>query len=109
MDSAALNYDPFATHYEQCYLPYEGCLDPNALNYNCTLRAFPPVKCITADTYSSTPGTVHSDGLCIYSVPSPSPPPPPVVLPPQGPATQIATQLVVKSVMVLEDTVSDYT
>ena len=69
---AHMNYDPHATVSATCYPAIDGCLNPNALNYNCDV--FQNTPCPD----SSKVITRHDKGVCDFGGP-PNPPPPPIV------------------------------
>jgi len=103
MSTSAYNYDPLATVAGLCYEKVEACFDPEALNFNCSVREPTPKKCITPDTWSEGPrGTVHADAVCIYFL---SPPPIPSPSFPAG----IPTTKVFSMEWLSPGTVEDYT
>lgn len=74
MDSAAVNYDKYATVPTTCYQVIYGCLHPDALNTYCITDG--PSKCTWSDTLVTVPDTVNSNlGRCRFYAPAPSPPP----------------------------------
>lgn len=70
----AANYDSYATVDDgSCLGVYPGCLDGEALNFNCTVRGTSP--CTTAVPRA----TVHEADVCVYEpYPNPPPSPPPL-------------------------------
>jgi hypothetical protein len=103
---SALNYDPLATYVPgpwACYEPIEGCLDPTALNFNCTSTDPNP-----DGTFSHcSPGidapraTVHAPFICAYGYnPPPSPAP--------GLPASVVPQVVIEISFVAGGSVDDF-
>merc|ERR1711998_285029 len=61
MDLTALNYDPYATKDFKCYAKVAGCLNPKAMNFNCTSAG---------ESACTESVTVHSAGACQFYVPT---------------------------------------
>jgi hypothetical protein len=98
-DSGAINYDSRATiGDDSCYASQEGCLDPTALNFNCTFLVAPYTQCKDA----SPRATVHASGVCVYEV---------LPLPPPSPSYPPGTETTpfVEIAFVAEGDVADYT
>jgi len=109
MDSTAHNYDPFATWPDTCYPTISGCLDPAALNYNCSVISSPIVRCTVESTYSYARPTVHDVTICKWLDATVFPsPPPPYARAPSNPGTTINTTNVVQVKIIVSGTVSDW-
>ena len=67
--STMFNYDPHANIDGPCYPVRGGCLDPSAINFNCTLRQNAPCS-----PDPSLVVTVHNRYLCHYGLEPPSAP-----------------------------------
>jgi len=99
MDTLAVNYDPYATVPDTCYMALSGCFHPDALNTYCT-DPFEYTKCVWSEklpTFHTV--AVNNLGVCkFFNAPSP---------PPQQPGTgNVINTVEVKTV--LEGEVSDY-
>jgi hypothetical protein len=108
MSSTALNYDSHATINWQCWEPYEGCLDPAADNYNCSVEAF--TQCVGANARPDTVTrvSVHSSAICVYAKASPALPPPSPARPPMAPKGAIATSFSVKIDVIIDATMEEF-
>ena len=84
-DPAAINYNSHASDDDgSCFASVVGCLDRNALNFNCTLPGVDDgtvtkQQALKCNIYASGGRgvTVHSDDTCAETVPPPPSPPPP--------------------------------
>ena len=68
--STMANYDPFATVDAPCIPVRQGCLHPDAVNFNCTLRQNAPC----AERVPSVVITQHNDALCHFGLLPPAAP-----------------------------------
>jgi hypothetical protein len=108
MSSTAVNYESHATVNWQCWEPVEGCLDPAADNYNCSVVQF--TKCIGANMYADTVPrvSVHAPVVCAYATAAPLVPPPSPAHPPIAPGGAIATKYTTVVENLLDGDVSDF-
>jgi len=99
MDTLAVNYDPYATVPDTCYMALSGCFHPDALNTYCT-DPFEYTKCVWSEKLPTFHTVATNNlGVCkFFNAPSP---------PPQQPGTgNVINTVEVKTV--LEGEVSDY-
>ena len=102
MDSAMYNFDPRATMSGSCYSKLEGCLNPLALNFGCTIRQSQPCS----SGLDAQKVQIHSRAICQWEAAPPAPPAPPP--PPLPPGRRYTRKPAVVTTMLAGGDVSDY-
>jgi hypothetical protein len=108
MSSTALNYEPHATVNWECWEPHEGCLNPAAANFNCSIQQFTACTGANAPAASIPRVSVHAPIVCVFATAAPAFPPPSPAHPPIAPLGSILTVFTTEVVLLFDGTLDDF-